>query len=126
MQVSYLDPDDRFFFFLNRITSVISVLLGEINLTISPDSTGETVSVGSETVGVISLSTTEISEITRLKIRSSGSLTLSQTSPGFYGLKYKSSENTVGKGEIARNEQFLLFPQCFLSFWRFSPIFIKT
>ena len=24
-------------------------------------------------------------------------------------------ENTVGKGEIARNEQFLLYPQCFLS-----------
>ena len=23
-----------------------------------------------------------------------------------------------GKGEIARNEQFLLFPQCFLSVWR--------
>ena len=23
-------------------------------------------------------------------------------------------ENIVGKGEIARNEQFLLFPQCFL------------
>ena len=23
-------------------------------------------------------------------------------------------ENTVGKREIARNEQFLLFPQCFL------------
>ena len=23
-------------------------------------------------------------------------------------------ENNVGKGEIARNEQFLLFPQCFL------------
>ena len=22
-------------------------------------------------------------------------------------------ENTVGKGEIARHEQFLLFPQCF-------------
>ena len=22
-------------------------------------------------------------------------------------------ENTMGKGEIARNEQFLLFPQCF-------------
>ena len=22
-------------------------------------------------------------------------------------------ENTVGRGEIARNEQFLLFPQCF-------------
>ena len=23
------------------------------------------------------------------------------------------AENTVGKGEIARNGQFLLFPQCF-------------
>ena len=23
-------------------------------------------------------------------------------------------ENIAGKGEIARNEQFLLFPQCFL------------
>ena len=23
-------------------------------------------------------------------------------------------ENNVGKGEIARNKQFLLFPQCFL------------
>ena len=26
---------------------------------------------------------------------------------------FKQLENTVGKGEIARNEQFLLFPQCF-------------
>ena len=25
----------------------------------------------------------------------------------------KQVENTVGKGEIARHEQFLLFPQCF-------------
>ena len=25
----------------------------------------------------------------------------------------KRVENPVGKGEIARNEQFLLFPQCF-------------
>ena len=25
-----------------------------------------------------------------------------------------SFENTVRKGEIARNEQFLIFPQCFL------------
>ena len=32
-------------------------------------------------------------------------------------LRYKSFENTVGKGEIARNKQFLLFPQCFLPFW---------
>ena len=29
-------------------------------------------------------------------------LTLSQTSPGFTCLQYKSFENTVGKGEIAR------------------------
>ena len=28
-------------------------------------------------------------------------------------LQYKSLENTGGKGEIARKEQFLLFPQCF-------------
>ena len=31
-----------------------------------------------------------------------------------YGRKFsKTVENTVGKGEIARYEQFLLFPQCF-------------
>ena len=29
---------------------------------------------------------------------------------------YKSLENTVRQGEIAHNEQFLLFPQCFLPF----------
>ena len=29
-----------------------------------------------------------------------------------------SLENTGGKGEIARNEQFLLFPQWFLTVWR--------
>ena len=34
----------------------------------------------------------------------------------FTFLQNKSSENTVGKGEIAHNEQFLLFPQCFLPF----------
>ena len=28
-------------------------------------------------------------------------------------LQYNSFKNTMGKGEIARNEQFLLFPQCF-------------
>ena len=41
-------------------------------------------------------------------------LTLSKPSPGFKCLQYKSFENTVGKEEIARNEQFLLSPQCFL------------
>ena len=28
-------------------------------------------------------------------------------------MSFKWVENTVGKGEIARYEQFLLFPQCF-------------
>ena len=32
-------------------------------------------------------------------------------------------ENTVGKGEIAHNEQFLLPPQCFLHFQRTSHHF---
>ena len=32
----------------------------------------------------------------------------------FYRIKKKKNENIVVKGEIARNEQFLLFPQCFL------------
>ena len=44
----------------------------------------------------------------------------------FTCLQYKAFENTVGKGEIAHNEQFLLFPQCFLPIWRtfcsFHPI----
>ena len=46
------------------------------------------------------------------------SLTLSQTSPCFRCLQYKLFENAVGKGEIARNEQTHLFPQCFLSIWK--------
>ena len=38
-------------------------------------------------------------------------------------LQYKSLENIVGKGEIARNEQFPLFPKCFLLLF---AIFIKS
>ena len=34
----------------------------------------------------------------------------------FTCLQYKSFENTVGNGEIARNEQILLFPQSFPQF----------
>ena len=46
-------------------------------------------------------------------------LTLSQICPDFYvSAVYRSFENTVGKREIARNEQFLLFPQCFQPTWR--------
>ena len=37
----------------------------------------------------------------------------------------KPFENTVGKGEIACNEQFLLFPQCFLPVWITFCIFVK-
>ena len=41
-----------------------------------------------------------------------GVLTLSQTSPGFYVSSVKVLfENNVGKGKIARNEQFIPFPQ---------------
>ena len=36
----------------------------------------------------------------------------------FTCLQYKSSENTVVKGEITRNDQFLLFPQGFLPIWK--------
>ena len=36
-----------------------------------------------------------------------------------------SLENTVWKGEIARNEQFLHFSKMFLTFWRTSAIFIS-
>ena len=36
----------------------------------------------------------------------------------FTCLQYKSFENTGRILEIAHNEQFLLFPQCFLLFWR--------
>ena len=32
----------------------------------------------------------------------------------------------MGKGEIARDEQFLLFPQCFLPVWRASFQFNQT
>ena len=44
----------------------------------------------------------------------------------FTCLQYKSFQNTVGNGEIARKEQFLLFPLCFLpiwtTFWHFHQI----
>ena len=42
-------------------------------------------------------------------------LALSQTSPSCYMAVVQIFENTEGKGEIAHNEQFLLFPQCFFT-----------
>ena len=44
-------------------------------------------------------------------------LTHSHTMTPFDAPGKKPFENTVGKGEIAHNEQFLLFPQCFLPIW---------
>ena len=44
-------------------------------------------------------------------------LTLSKTSPCFYGSAVQVLK-TLEKGEIAHNEQFLLFPQRFLPFQR--------
>ena len=44
-------------------------------------------------------------------------LTLSHTMTLLTPLGNEPFENTVGKGEVARNEQFLLFPQCFLPVW---------
>ena len=41
-------------------------------------------------------------------------------------LQHKSFENTAGKGEIARNEQFLLFPQCFLPISKLFCCFHQT
>ena len=52
-------------------------------------------------------------------------LTLSQTNPGFYLSVEKSFENTVEKGEIGCNEQFLLFLQCFLHVWRIFASYFK-
>ena len=73
--------------------------------------------VETEKVRVASLNATEITEITRSKkkkkndLKGPDTLTLSQTSrPVFTCLQYKSFKNTVGKGEIAHNEQFLIFP----------------
>ena len=45
-------------------------------------------------------------------------LSFSQTSPGFYVSAVQVFRTHVGKGEIARNEQFLLVPKCVLPIWR--------
>ena len=40
-------------------------------------------------------------------------------------LQYKSFENIIGRGEIAHNEGFLLFPSVFYPFGELSAIFIE-
>ena len=52
-------------------------------------------------------------------------LTLSQQALVFMCLQKKSFENSKGKGEFARNKQFLLFPQYFLPVLMNFFIFIK-
>ena len=52
-------------------------------------------------------------------------LTLSQTSLCFDVSVVQVFQNTVGKREIACNEQFLLFTQYFLPFGELSNVFIK-
>ena len=65
-------PHERFQSFdLNRVISVISVVLKETNLTIS-DLTGEPVSMESKITRVVSLCTMKIYETTRLEKRYSG------------------------------------------------------
>ena len=50
-------------------------------------------------------------------------LILSQTSPDFHVSAVQVFKNTVGKGDIAPNKQFLHFPQCFLTVWRTACVF---
>ena len=57
--------------------------------------------------------------------RKSMSLPVPKQALVFTCLQYKSFENTVGKGEAARSEQFILLPRCFLPFWKSFAIFIK-
>ena len=45
---------------------------------------------------------------------------------GFMCLQLKSFENNVEIGEVARNEQFLLFLQCFLPYYITFYCFYQT
>ena len=64
-------PTMKIFFFINLVISVISVVQRETTLTISI-LTAEPVSMESEKVRVVSLSTLQITEVPRVKIRSPG------------------------------------------------------
>ena len=63
------------------------------------------------------MSSANASSLDMSKILSFGKeLTHYHTIPHFEALKNIAVENIVRKGEIARNKQFLLFPQCFLPY----------
>ena len=51
------------------------------------------------------------------RIKPKNLLTHSHRMTPLMPLGNKPFENNVGKGEIARNEQFLIFPLCFLPVW---------
>ena len=55
--------------------------------------------------------------ISTLSLLRNSPLTLYPIDTHFDSSTPETSENIVGKGEIAHNEQFLLFPQCFLLNW---------
>ena len=60
-------------------------------------------------VDVLTLSQTTILDSSKLKEFADDNFKFDKKGRKFFQLV----ENTVGKGEIARYEQFLLFPQCF-------------
>ena len=78
----YPNPEGQI---LNRVILVSSVVQRETTITITV-STGEPVSVESKTVRVVSLNTTEITGVTRFKIRSLGWSTLSED---YLGIMYQ-------------------------------------
>ena len=59
----------------------------------------------------VSVSPLTVNNLTKSEV---SIFTLAQTRPVFTCLQYKYFENTVGKVENARNEQFLLFQECCL------------
>ena len=95
----------KIFFF--RVISVISVVLRETTLTIS-DSTGETVAMESEIARAFQISTTEISQLTRLKIQSSGE-------------EYLNEENFIQPNSVLKVRHFFFFLRLDYSRRRYGP-----
>ena len=125
----YLDPEDRIF---NRIISDISIELRETTLTIS-DSNETRSPVETEIVGVVPISTTDITEITQVKDQSSWSeyleiksyyLTHTTQNRVLTHSRYIAVENIVRKGEIAYNKQFSFSRNVFYLIWHL--VFVLT
>ena len=71
---------------------------------------------------MLTLSQTTIVDSSNLKELADNNFNFDENGRNFS----KQVENTVGKGEIARYERFLLFPQCFqktcTAYFRLSPL----